>query len=118
MSNTKKEVKKQESKHKKVMEEIKKEPNKDNSLAPIIEETWGINPWKLLYRYFYVPTRIGKQVEAMYIHGLGCLVKTLTQNETNITEALEFIPAARIRENTDPETKEVLSRELYFKESR
>lgn len=52
-----------------------------------------------------------KSTKAMEIEGLGCVVQVTTQQDTNVAEALVFVPFAKIEESFDDE-KKVISRKL------
>lgn len=52
-----------------------------------------------------------KSTKAMHILGLGCVVQVTTQQGDNVSEALTFVPGAKIQEILD-ENKKVIGRKL------
>ena len=52
-----------------------------------------------------------KSTKAMHILGLGCVVQVTTQQGDNVSEALTFVPGAKIQEVLD-ENKKVIGRKL------
>ena len=51
-----------------------------------------------------------KSTKAMEIEGIGCVIQVTTQQDSNVAEALTYVPGVRIREIK--ENGEVIAREI------
>ncbi len=60
---------------------------------------WGNgDPFKLISKSSSQVEGWMKSTKAMYIEGIGCLVQVTTQQNSNIAEALQFIPNVSIED--------------------
>lgn len=82
---------------------------KDNVKDLIV---WGESDmWKLICKASSASEQWMKSTKAMEIEGCGCLVQVTTQQGDNVSEALTFVPGARIDTKKD-ESGKVISRSL------
>ena len=67
--------------------------------------------FKLIYKASSKSENWMKSTKAMQIDNLGCVVQVTTQQGNNVSEALTYVPNAKIKEIKDSEGK-VIERKL------
>ena len=90
--------------------------NNTDQTEPIINVTFtqkfgDIDIFKLINKISLESERYLKTTKAMQIDNLGCVVQVTTQQGDNVSEALTFVPNAKIKEIKDSEGK-VIERKL------